>query len=91
MRKNLEDSQSDLLNRVTEMEKIVERENHEMKMLSGDCMKLKRELLETSSRYDEEYQTRVKLETYVDKLRSDTGYIIIEISLIHKLSFLLSK
>ncbi|XP_046851718.1 coiled-coil domain-containing protein 150-like isoform X2 [Xenia sp. Carnegie-2017] len=72
LRKNLEDSQSDLLNRVTEMEKIVERENHEMKMLSGDCMKLKRELLETSSRYDKEYQTRIKLETYVDKLRNDT-------------------
>lgn len=72
LRQNFEDSHEDLLSRVMEMEKLVERENHEMKLLSGDCARLKKELNETRSQYDREYQTRMQLEGFVERLRHDT-------------------
>jgi hypothetical protein len=55
------------------MENLVERENREMKLLSGDCAKLKKELSETRSQYGREYQTRVQVEGLVERLRRDTG------------------
>ena len=61
------------MGRVAEMEKLVERENHEMKLLSGDCTRLKKELNETRSHCDREYQTRMQLEGLVERFRHDTG------------------
>lgn len=55
------------------MEKLVERENQEMKLLSGDCVRLKKEVNETRSQYDREYQTRKQLEGLVERLNHDTG------------------
>ena len=64
-----------------EMEKLVERENHEMKLLSGDCARLKKELNETGSQYDREYQTRMQLEGFVERLRHDTGNEVCQLCL----------
>ncbi len=61
------------MSRVAEMEKLVERENQEMKLLSGDCSRLKKELNETRSQYDREYQTRMQLEGLIERLTQDTG------------------
>lgn len=55
------------------MEKLVEKENHEMKLLSGDCVRLKKELSETRSQYDREYQTRMQLEGLVERLGKEQG------------------
>ena len=55
------------------MEKLVERENKEMKLLSGDCTRLKKELSETKSQYGREYQSRMQVESLVERLRQNTG------------------
>ena len=73
MRLSLEGSHKDLLDRVTEMEQIVERENADMKLLSGDCAKLKQELSQTKAHYDREYQTRMQMEKQVERLNNDLG------------------
>ena len=78
MRENFEDSHEDLLDRVSEMEKLVERENKEMKLLSGDCTRLKKELNETRSRCDREYQTRMQLESLIERLKQDAGNIFMK-------------
>lgn len=57
------------------MEKLVEQENQEMKLLSGDCARLKKELNETKSHYDREYQTRMQLDALVERLKHDTGIL----------------
>lgn len=76
LRISLEDSHEDLVERVTEMEHIVEKENEEMKLLSGDCGRLKHELIQTKSHYDREYQTRMQLEKLVERLNGDLGISI---------------
>ena len=73
VRIGLEDSHKDLLERVTEMEEIVEKENSEMKLLSGDCGRLKQDLSNTRSHYEREYQTRMQLEKLVERLNGDLG------------------
>ena len=75
VRLGLEESHKDLVDRVTDMEEIVERENNEMKLLSGDCTTLKQELSNTRTQYDREYQTRVQLEKLVERLHGDLGTI----------------
>lgn len=55
------------------MEKLVERENQEMKLFSGDCARLKKELNESRTQYNREYQTRMQLESLVERLKCEAG------------------
>lgn len=55
------------------MEQIVERENGEMMVLSGDCGRLKKELSQTKDHCEREYQTRMQLEKLVERLNGDLG------------------
>ena len=73
VRVSLETSHEELLERVTEMEQLVEKENGEMKVLSGDCGRLKKELSQTKERCDREYQTRMQLEKLIERLNGDVG------------------
>ena len=73
MRSSLEESHSSLLQRVSDMEGIVNTERESVQTLAEECRMRKREAIMAKEEYEKEHRLRLQLETVLGQLQMDTG------------------
>lgn len=73
LRSSLEESHNSLLQRVSDMESIVNAERDSVQTLAEDCSMRKREALMAREEYEKEHRLRLKIEAVLSQLQKDTG------------------
>ncbi|EDO39485.1 predicted protein [Nematostella vectensis] len=73
MRSSLEQSHTTLLQRVNDMDRVVETERGDVQALAAECQELKREASTTKEEYNKERKMRLQLETLVTQLQEDSA------------------
>ena len=73
MRSSVEESHSSLLQRVSDMEGIVNTERESVQTLAKECRMRKREAIMAKEEYEKEHHLRLQLETVLGQLQMDTG------------------
>ena len=73
LRASLEESHNSLLQRVSDMERIVESERGDVQTLAQDCQTLKREAVSAREECEKARRLKGQLEALVTQLQEDAG------------------
>ena len=73
LRSSLEDSHTSLLQRVSDMEKIVESERGDVQTLAQDCKTLRREAVSAREECEKAKRLKSQLEALVTQLQEDAS------------------
>ena len=77
LRSSLEESHTSLLQRVSDMERIVESERGDVQMLAQDCQTLKREAVSAREECEKAQRLKGQLEALVTQLQEDAGTVYV--------------
>ena len=88
LRSSLEESHLSLLQRVSDMEKIVESGRGDVQTLAQDCQTLRREAVLAREECEKEKRLKGQLEAIVTQLQEDTGtiHVYMYMSIISKMT-----
>ena len=77
LRASLEESHSSLLQRVSDMERIVESERGDVQTLAQDCKTLRKEAVTAREECERAQRLKGQLEALVTQLQEDAGILIV--------------
>lgn len=81
LRASLEESHTSLLQRVSDMERIVESERGDVQTLAQDCQTLKREAVSAREECEKARRLKGQLEALVTQLQEDAGVLSANMSI----------